>query len=238
MVKTVMTGATRSTNSTKETTEEVQSGPTVSFNNFENSNTLQITVHRFNGKNYVEWVQSVKLVIDGKDKIGYLTGEVTKPAERDPKFKTWRSKNSMIIAWLINSVEPALGKPFMFLPTTKDQGDRDVMEYYNGMLTLWQELDLCYDDQWECTSDSARHMKREENDRVYVFLLDLTKNWTRMLIKSLQLNLKVLLLLLEDSNMKETSRTTSSQKNHGVTTTSGLGTQERLVGRYMARDKI
>ena len=55
-----------------------------------------------------------------------------------------------------------------------------MMEYYNGMLTLWQELDLCYDDQWECTSDSARHMKREENDRVYVFLLDLTKNWTRL----------------------------------------------------------
>ncbi|RVW91344.1 hypothetical protein CK203_035396 [Vitis vinifera] len=37
---------------------------------------------------------------------------------------------------------------------------------YNGMLTLWQELDLCYDYDWDCTSDSARHMKREENDRV------------------------------------------------------------------------
>ena len=47
----------------------------------------------------------MKLVIDGKGKIGYLTGEVTKPAERDPKFKPWRSENSMIIAGLINSME-------------------------------------------------------------------------------------------------------------------------------------
>ncbi|RVW40782.1 hypothetical protein CK203_080710 [Vitis vinifera] len=41
-----------------------------------------------------EWAQSMKLVIDGKGKIGYLTGEVTKPAERDPKFKPWRREEA------------------------------------------------------------------------------------------------------------------------------------------------
>lgn len=65
----------------------------------------------------------MKLVIDGKGKISYLTGEVTKPAEKDTKFKTWRSENSMIITWLINLMEPALGKPFMFLLSTKDVWD-------------------------------------------------------------------------------------------------------------------
>ena len=38
------------------------------------------------------------------------------------------------------------------------------------MLILWQELDLCYEDKWDCPADSARFLKTEENDRVYMFL--------------------------------------------------------------------
>ena len=73
-------------------------------------------------------------------------------------------------------MEPTIGKPFLFLPITQDiweavcdtysnlenssqifglksklwqlkQRDREVTEYYNKMMTLWQELNLCYDDE-------------------------------------------------------------------------------------------
>ena len=37
--------------------------------------SLQITVVRLNANNYLEWTQSVKLAIDGRGKLGYLTGE-------------------------------------------------------------------------------------------------------------------------------------------------------------------
>ena len=55
------------------------------------------------------------------------------------------------------------------------QGDRDVTMFYNELVTLWQELDLCYKDDWDCPNDSIRHQKREENDRVYVFLVVLNQ---------------------------------------------------------------
>nr|XP_027078684.1 uncharacterized protein LOC113701961 [Coffea arabica] len=55
------------------------------------------------------------------------------------------------------------------------QEDRDVTTYYNQMVTLWQELDLCYEDEWDCRADSVRYKKREENDRVYVFLAGLNQ---------------------------------------------------------------
>jgi hypothetical protein len=71
---------------------------------------------------------------------------------------------------LINSMEPTIEKPYLFLPTAKDvweavrdlyldlenssqifelktrlwkskQNDRDVTTYYNELVTLWQELD-------------------------------------------------------------------------------------------------
>ena len=48
----------------------------------------------------------MKLAIDGRGKLGHLTGEVKKPAADDPKLAAWRSENSMITTWLINLMEP------------------------------------------------------------------------------------------------------------------------------------
>ncbi|KAI5422143.1 hypothetical protein KIW84_045559 [Lathyrus oleraceus] len=51
-----------------------------------------------------------------------------------------------------------------------------VTAYYNEILTLWQDLDLCYDDNWRCTKDSVLYFKRQENDRVFMFLVGLNKD--------------------------------------------------------------
>ena len=143
-------------------------------------------------------------MIDDKGKLSHLTSEVKKPTANDPTLKIWQSENSMVIAWLINSMELTIRKPYLFLPTAKEawdvvwdtysdlenipqifelkmkpwqfkQGDPEVMIYYNEMLTLWQELDLCYDDEWDCPSDSVRYMKWMEYDRVYVLLAGLNQ---------------------------------------------------------------
>ena len=38
--------------------------------------SIQLTVYKLNGNNYLEWAQSIKLAIDGRSKLGHLTGEV------------------------------------------------------------------------------------------------------------------------------------------------------------------
>ncbi|XP_024038874.1 uncharacterized protein LOC127898956 [Citrus sinensis] len=209
MVKTAMTGATKSSSaSTAENDDSNTTTPQPLLQQSEynqDSSSLQLTVHKLNGKNYLEWAQCVKLVIDGKGKLGHLTGEVTKPAAGDPSLPTWRSANSMVIVWLINSMEARIGKPYLFLSTAKavwdairdtysdlenssqifelktqlwqsKQGNREVTTYYNELLILWQKLDLCYDEQWDCSSDSVRYKKMLENDRVYVFLAGLNRD--------------------------------------------------------------
>ncbi|KAL9411806.1 hypothetical protein AB3S75_045415 [Citrus x aurantiifolia] len=187
------------TNSTVTSSEGIsQPSPIVPVS----ENTLQITIHKLNGKNYLEWSQFVRLVIDGKVKLGYLNGEIQPPAADDPKFLQWRSENSMVTAWLINSIEPTLGKPFMFLPTARDvweavretysnlenhsqlyeintrmwrpqQGDRDITTYYNDLMILWQELDMFEVEVWESPNDSARYKKKVKQSRVFVFLAGL-----------------------------------------------------------------
>lgn len=34
----------------------------------------------------------------------------------------------------------------------------------------------CYDDQWDCVKDNARHLRRIEKNRVYIFLAGLHKD--------------------------------------------------------------
>ena len=39
---------------------------------FDNS-PLHLTIEKLNSKNYREWAQTIKLIIDGKGKLGFLT---------------------------------------------------------------------------------------------------------------------------------------------------------------------
>ncbi|XP_073224569.1 uncharacterized protein [Cicer arietinum] len=167
-------------------------------------NALKVEIQKLNGKNYVEWSHTARLILDGNGKYGFLTGEVQMPATTDPNYRFWKSENSVIIVWLLSNMESTIRKSFMFLPTAKEvweavketysdiqnsfqifdlksqlwhakQGDRDVTTYYNELMTLWQELDLCYDDHWKCCEDSVLFLKRQENDRVFMFLVGLNK---------------------------------------------------------------
>ena len=52
--------------------------------------------------------------------------------------------------------------------------------YFNEMLTLWKELDLCYKDTWENARDLARFTKREADDRVFMFLVGVDSSLMRL----------------------------------------------------------
>ncbi|KAI5391093.1 hypothetical protein KIW84_076091 [Lathyrus oleraceus] len=58
-----------------------------------------------NVNNYNEWAQSVRLVLDNKGKFGFLTGAVAGLATGDPRYKQWKSENSLIIVWLVSSMK-------------------------------------------------------------------------------------------------------------------------------------
>ncbi|RVW95755.1 hypothetical protein CK203_031548 [Vitis vinifera] len=55
------------------------------------------------------------------------------------------------------------------------QGDQEVTEYYTEMLGFWQDLDLNYEEEWECTGDSVRFKKKMENERVFDFIVGLNR---------------------------------------------------------------
>lgn len=168
------------------------------------SQNIQITSHKLTGTNYLTWSQSIKLAINGRGKLGHITGAIKAPAFGDPKYSQWSSEDSMVISWLINSMEQEIGKTYMFLPTAKDvwesvketysdmedqsqmlelntkiwklqQGNRSLTSYYNEMVSLWQEVDLFEEEAWKCSEDASMYKKKVERNRLFVFLAGLNK---------------------------------------------------------------
>ncbi|KAJ9703223.1 hypothetical protein PVL29_004847 [Vitis rotundifolia] len=46
-------------------------------------------------KIFLQWSQSMKIVISGRGKFEYLTGETKAPVVTDPAYKIWFAENSI-----------------------------------------------------------------------------------------------------------------------------------------------
>jgi len=55
-----------------------------------------------------------------KGKDDYLIGATSKLGEEDPKLRIWKSKNNMVLSWLINSMTTEIGEIFLLYDTTQD----------------------------------------------------------------------------------------------------------------------
>ncbi|KAL4564283.1 hypothetical protein LXL04_028343 [Taraxacum kok-saghyz] len=95
------------TSSSSDPPPEAQSNQNVDYN-------LLPTGYKLNGQNYSLWSHSISILIGGKGKEEYLSSELVQPEEKNPTFKRWKSENSMVMSWLLNSMLPDIGEQFMF----------------------------------------------------------------------------------------------------------------------------
>jgi len=70
------------------------------------------------GKNYLKWAQLVHRTLKGKGKANHLTDAA--PEEEDPRFTKWDEEDSMIMAWLWNSMVLEIIDTCMFLNSAKE----------------------------------------------------------------------------------------------------------------------
>ena len=63
---------------------------------------------KLDGTNYTHWSQVMEMYIMGKDKLGYITGDVPRPELVDPTFQKQRTENVVIKGWLINLMNSSL----------------------------------------------------------------------------------------------------------------------------------
>ena len=142
------------------------------------------------------------MYIRGQGKIGYITGDKKAPAANDSMFDKWDAENSMVMTWLVNSMEEDISSNYMCYTTAQElwdnvsqmysdlgnqsqvfeltlklgeirQGDDSVTKYFNSLKRLWQDLDIFNTYEWKSVDDCNHHKKIVEDSRIYKFLAGL-----------------------------------------------------------------
>lgn len=101
--------------------------PTITYE----TSSAQIGI-KLDGSNYALWSQVIEMYVAGKDKLGYLIGELPAPSQTPSTFNRWRTENAIVKGWLINSMEPRLIDNFIRFPTAKGVWDAIATTYFDG----------------------------------------------------------------------------------------------------------
>ncbi|KAI5318281.1 hypothetical protein L3X38_037989 [Prunus dulcis] len=111
---------------------------------------------KLDGTNYALWSQVVELYISGKDKLGYINGDLPQPPLTAPTFPRWRTENSIVKGWLINSLEQSLIGNFIRFSTAKAVWDAIATTYYDGTDTSQEDRVYIFFDGLDGRLDKAR----------------------------------------------------------------------------------
>ena len=53
------------------------------------------------------------MYLRGRGKIGYITGDKKQPDKASANYDTWDAENSMVMTWLVNSMDEEIGANYL-----------------------------------------------------------------------------------------------------------------------------
>ena len=146
--------------------------------------------------------------IGARNKVGYLTRVVAKPAINDPNYDIWITENHRVKSWLIKSMSPHLIQRFIHLVTGREiwgsikdllwwiwwnmivwieskvfsttQNGRSLSTYYNELVAIFQEIDHRNTTQEEYVEGIIHLHAAMIRLRVHIFLSGLDPEYDKI----------------------------------------------------------
>ncbi|KAG6535316.1 hypothetical protein ZIOFF_000281 [Zingiber officinale] len=132
---------------------------------FGEGSLLKITSHKLDCKNFLQWSQSVLLVIKGRRKLGYITSEIQCSSIEDP------SSQELDMHYVADWGDFEDNKKFK-----KHLEKECLYEFLDGLnKELDEELDMHYVADWGDFEDNKKFKKHLEKECLYEFLDGLNK---------------------------------------------------------------
>ncbi|KAL0319663.1 UNVERIFIED_CONTAM: hypothetical protein Sradi_5227800 [Sesamum radiatum] len=94
----------------------------------EHSRLVMISVP-FNGTNWLTWSRSVRIALQGKDKLGFIDGSCGKPTEDSIELKQWKITDSLVRTWILRTMTKDIMNAFLYAALAR---------------SLWTELEARY----------------------------------------------------------------------------------------------
>ncbi|KAL0458692.1 UNVERIFIED_CONTAM: hypothetical protein Slati_0496400 [Sesamum latifolium] len=82
-----------------------------------------------NGKNWLTWSRSVRIALEGRDRLGFIDGSCTKQAEGSKEFRQWRIADTVVRTWILKTISKNIINIFL---------------YTTSVQSLWMELEARY----------------------------------------------------------------------------------------------
>ncbi|XP_071902564.1 uncharacterized protein [Coffea arabica] len=127
-----------------------------------------ITQVQLKEDNYDEWARAIRTALRAKKKFGFIDGTIAQSDEDSDELEDWWTVNSMLISWMMNTIEPTVRSTLTHREIAKDlwedikeclsvtDGARvqqlktelanckhqglSLMSYYAKLKRLWEEL--------------------------------------------------------------------------------------------------
>ena len=96
---------------------------------FNDNPSLQISPVKLDATNYLAWLRSCLLSIQATWLQGYINNGKRRPDDINSAVHKWDSENSLIMSWLINSMQPQLARGYLFLDTAQKIWDATTQTY-------------------------------------------------------------------------------------------------------------
>ncbi|XP_073104417.1 uncharacterized protein [Elaeis guineensis] len=221
-------------------------------------NALQVVVKLDGPTTYLQWERSTRLLVQGRGLEGYLTGTKKKPANNEQDMAQWRMENSVVLAFLLNTMTPNVARSVQLLETAQEvwetvaqifsqkqnsaqafeirsqlrqlrQGDLSITEYATELKRLWSEADHYRNFAPQCSIDVDGFQKYLEEERVQDFLYGLNPEYESVRVQLLVRDiLPSLGQVFSTVLSEETRRRVTSDSNSSIR--SALTVQPQQVG--------
>jgi hypothetical protein len=89
-----------------------------------------ITQIQLKGENYDEWSRSLKTALRARKKFGFVDGTIIQPDDGSADLEDWWTNNSLLVSWIMNTIEPSLRSTISHMEVAKDLWD-DIKERFS-----------------------------------------------------------------------------------------------------------
>ncbi|KAL0374486.1 UNVERIFIED_CONTAM: hypothetical protein Sradi_3364300 [Sesamum radiatum] len=109
------------------------------------------------------------IALRAKMKLGFIDGQYSMPDKTSDSYENWIRMDSMVMSWILNAISKKISKAFLYTKSSRQlwldleerygesngplvyqlqraiasirQGTHTVIEYFNNLTSLWDELD-------------------------------------------------------------------------------------------------
>ena len=158
------------------------------------------------GDNYSTWKRSMKMVLNAKNKLGFIDGSIQKPSSTSQDLKTWERCNDMVLSWMLNGIEKNLANSLIYCDTPRSlwlgleerfsqsnnpriyelkraicnhqQEQKSLVIYFNTLKFYWDELSTLTTIS-SCKCETSYELQGLlETEKVFQFLMGLNDSYS------------------------------------------------------------